>query len=222
MALSRRLAAVSSAAVLSLSLAACGGDDTAATDPGAGASASAPSQSDSAEGSVTAGVSEEHNEADTTFVQGMIPHHRQAVMMSELALDRAESPEVMALAEQINAAQGPEIDTMTGMLEVWGEEIPEDMPMGETEDMEGMDHGGMEGMSGMMTPEQMGDLESQQGAAFDRMFLEMMVEHHTGAIEMAQTQQADGENPEAIELAGQIESSQTEEIEEMQEVLAAL
>lgn len=161
----------------------------------------------------------EHNEADVTFAQQMIPHHEQAVEMAQMAASRAESEEVKELAADIEAAQGPEIETMTGWLEDWDEELPGD-------DMAGMDHGGgdMSGddsMAGMMSPEDMGELEAASGLDFDQMFLTMMIEHHQGAIEMARTEQSDGEYADAIALAEEIESAQTEEIVVMEDLLGS-
>lgn len=165
-------------------------------------------------------VSAAHAAADVEFAQQMIVHHRGAIEMAELAADRAQNPEVQALAEEIEAAQAPEIDTMSAWLQTWGEEVPEGMA-------DGMDHGDMGGMDamdmpGMMSPEQMQQLEEAEGAAFDRMFLELMTEHHRGAVQMAQTEQAQGESPEAIALAEQIEASQTAEIDRMQQLLQSL
>jgi uncharacterized protein (DUF305 family) len=148
------------------------------------------------------------NDADVTFAQGMIPHHRQAVEMAELAGDRAESQEVKDLAADIEAAQDPEIEQMTGWLEEW------DQPM----EMDGMDS--ME-MGGMMSEDQMSELEDATGADFDAMFLEMMIEHHEGAIVMAQEQVDDGKNAEAVALAEAIIEAQQDEIETMQGLLDA-
>ncbi len=172
-----------------LTLAACGNDD--GTDAGAG-----------------------HNDADVTFAQQMIPHHQQAIEMAELAETRASSQEVKDLAADIKGAQGPEIATMTGWLESWGEDVP-------SNDMSGMDHGNMAGdaMAGMMSEEEMAELGAVSGADFDQMFLTMMIEHHEGAIEMAQTEQEDGENSDAIALAEDIEAAQTSEIATMNELL---
>ena len=150
---------------------------------------------------------EDHNAADVTFATDMIPHHRQAVQMAEMAAPRAESPEVLQLAEEIAGAQEPEIETMSGWLEQWGEPVPDEMG--------GMDMGGM---PGMMSEDRMQGLEEATGMAFDQMFLEMMIEHHTGAIQMAQTEQSEGRYPEAIELAEQIESAQRDEVETMQDL----
>ncbi|MFE6648969.1 DUF305 domain-containing protein [Nocardioides sp. NPDC057772] len=155
-----------------------------------------------------------HNDADVAFAQQMIPHHQQAIEMADLAETRAESQEVKDLAADIEAAQGPEIETMTGWLESWDEDVPED-------GMSGMDHGDMssEEMTGMMSEEDMTNLENASGAEFDQMFLTMMIEHHEGAIEMAQTEQVDGEFPDATAMAEDIETAQAEEIETMRGLL---
>ncbi|MFE6510566.1 DUF305 domain-containing protein [Nocardioides sp. NPDC057767] len=183
----KTLTAAALAATL-LTLAACGGEDGSDTTAG-------------------------HNDADVTFAQQMIPHHEQAIDMAEAAESRAESQEVKDLAADIEAAQGPEIETMTGWLESWGEDVPDG-------GMSDMDHGDMsDDMSGMMSEEDMTALENATGAEFDQMFLTMMIEHHEGAIEMAKTEQADGESADAKALAEDIETAQAEEIQTMQELL---
>ena len=187
-----------------------GGDDTAGME--------AMDSGTSAESSASAENSDESaafNNADVTFVQGMIPHHRGALTMAQMADGRAEAPRVVDLANRIEAAQEPEIETMTGWLEEWGEPLPE-------EDMGGMDHGSggmdMEGMS----EEDMTALDSSSGAEFDRMFLDMMIPHHQGAVEMAETEIADGSDQDAVEMAREIVESQTAEIQEMQTLLTEL
>lgn len=154
-----------------------------------------------------------HNDADVAFAQGMIPHHRQAVAMSALAAGRTETPEILDLAARIGAAQGPEIDTMTAWLQEWDAELP-------AGGMADMDHGGMSGMDGMMTPQQMGRLEQSTGPAFDRLFLEQMTEHHEGAVVMARTELAQGADPDALALARVIVDSQQAEIDEMADLLS--
>lgn len=151
------------------------------------------------------------NDADVTFAKGMIPHHEQAIEMAMLAEDRAGSREVKQLAASIEAAQDPEIQTMTGWLETWGEDVPEHEG--------GMDHGSGDDMFGMMSSQDMEELEAASGEEFDQMFLTMMTEHHEGAIEMAQIEQADGENPDALALAEKIETDQQTEIQTMQRLL---
>ncbi len=130
-------------------------------------------------------------------------------MMSELAAGRSENPDVLALSEEISAAQGPEIETMTTFLQAWNAEVPAPM--------EGMET--MEGMSGMMSPEDMADLEAADGDMFDQMFLQMMIEHHQGAVEMAQIELDEGANPQATELAAEIIEAQESEIATMEELL---
>ncbi|HVL85011.1 MAG TPA: DUF305 domain-containing protein [Pseudonocardia sp.] len=208
--LTHLLAGATASALL---LAGCGGGQETATttSPGAGAASS------------TTAAEAEHNEADVVFAQGMIPHHRQAVAMAELAASRTDDPEVLDLAGRVGLAQEPEIELMISWLEEWDAEVPEGTGMPGM-DGGGMNHGGMDGggMGGMMTPEQMTQLEQGSGSAFDRMFLEMMTEHHRGAIEMAQTQLAEGADPEALELAQTIIETQRAEIEEMEQLLQQL
>lgn len=151
------------------------------------------------------------NDADVTFAQEMIPHHLQATEMAELAEGRTTNQEVLDLAAGIIAAQQPEIDTMSGWLESWDEDVPSD-----SGDMEGMDHGSSSEMPGMMSDEDMSKLEGLSGAAFDDEFLTMMIEHHQGAIEMASTEEADGTYPQAVALAEKIQKDQAAEIQKME------
>lgn len=162
----------------------------------------------------TAASSRQFSTADVTFATDMIPHHQQAVEMAELAADRADSPEVRQLAEDIEAAQGPEIEAMTQWLKDWGQEIPS----GST-DHGDMGHGGSQEMPGMMDESEMRRLTDSGGAAFDRMFLQMMVAHHEGALEMARIEQANGENADAVALAERIQADQEAEIAKMDELL---
>lgn len=159
-------------------------------------------------------TSSQFNDADVAFAQSMIPHHEQAIEMAELAADRAGSDEVRQLAQDIEAAQGPEIAQMKAWLDQWGQEAT---PPG------GMDHGDMGhgDTGGMMTEDDMNMLEATNGADFDRMFLEMMIEHHEGAIDMARTELANGENPDAVALAEQIETDQEAEIAKMKGLLGS-
>lgn len=164
--------------------------------------------------SVSSGpVAAEHNAADVAFAQGMIPHHNQAIEMSRLAPTRAASQEVKDLAVKIEQAQAPELNQMNGMLAAWGAPAPQP---GSTS-MAGMPMGGM--MPGMMGEGQMQQLSSASGAAFDRAFLQMMIEHHTGAIQMAQTELAQGQSPQAKQLAQAIINDQQSEILQMQVLL---
>lgn len=147
------------------------------------------------------------NDADATFAQMMIPHHEQAVEMAELAATRAEDPEVKELAEKIKGAQDPEIQTMKSWLEKWGKSTSG-----------GMNHE----MPGIMSADAMKKLEQAKGKAFDKQFATLMIAHHEGAIEMAKTEQAQGADPAAKELATAIVSAQQAEIEQMRAILARL
>jgi len=182
--------------VAALVMAGCGGDNTAGAP----------------HGGTTQGQhqAQDHNQADVTFAQGMIPHHAQAIAMAQLAPDRAQSPQVKDLARRIEQAQGPEIETMTSWLQSWDAEIPSTAESGG-------DHGGTG--AGMMDPQQMQQLEQATGAEFDRLFLQMMIRHHEGAVDMAQTELANGQDPAAKQLAQQIIDTQQAEIQEMQALL---
>lgn len=198
----RRTTLAATAGVAALVLAACGGGghDMGSMESDSSLSASA---------SAKAG---DHNDADVDFATEMIQHHRQAVEMADLAADRASSQEVKDLATKIKGAQDPEIKMMSGWLTSWGEEVLADMSGMEGHDMSS-------GMPGMMSSEDMGKLEKASGAEFDRMFLEMMVEHHGGAIEMAKTEKADGKYGDATKLADDVITAQTAEIEQMNKML---
>jgi uncharacterized protein (DUF305 family) len=204
------------ASLAAVVLAACGSSATPASPaaaPTTTATAAAPSAAAAA-----------HNDADVAFVQGMIPHHAQAVQMSQLAEQRATNPQVKQLATRIAQAQGPEIQQMQAMLATWG------LPAQPTDaagmsGMNGMDHGNMQGMpgtAGMMSDQQMQQLGAVSGAAFDRMWLQMMIEHHTGAIQMSQTELRDGLNADAKALAQKIIDAQQTEITEMQNLLTTI
>lgn len=155
---------------------------------------------------------DDHNDADVTFAQEMIPHHAQAVQMSDMLLAKDDvDPEVVDLAEQIKDAQAPEIETMSGWLEQWGEDVP-------ATDMGSMDMDSMN-MDGMMSSEDMSALDAAESTDAAQLFLEGMTEHHQGAIEMAEQEVEDGEAPEAIDLAETIIDSQQAEIDEMEQLV---
>jgi uncharacterized protein (DUF305 family) len=184
---------------------------------------------------------EAHNQADVVFAQHMIPHHQQAIEMSDMLLPKQGiDPRVIELANQIKAAQGPEIQQMQGWLTQWGSpQMPTssgmpghgDMPM-PSGDMPG--HGSMPttsgmpsmsgtpGMSGMMSEQDMAALQNAQGVEAGKLFLTQMITHHEGAITMAQTEIKDGQYPAAVELARSIVTSQQKEIETMKGILATL
>ena len=176
-------------------------------------------------GSATEVSTTEHNDADVTFASDMITHHAQALSMVDLTLNRPLDPEVQALAEDIRAAQGPEIETMADWLTKWGEEVPETMrdhanAGHDMDDMsDNMDDMGHDDMPGMMTADDMDALENASDSEFQDMWLEMMIEHHEGAVEMAEAETEDGRFKDAVDLAGQISDAQKQEIDTMQGLL---
>jgi uncharacterized protein (DUF305 family) len=156
----------------------------------------------------------DHNDHDVQFAQEMIVHHQQALDMAKMVPGRSTNAQVLDLAKRIEGAQDPEIKTMTAWLSQWGA-----APTASS--MPGMDHGSMDHGSGtgMMTAEEMTKLGQATGAEFDRMWTEMMIKHHQGAIEMSKTHIDKGGNAESKKLAQDIITAQQAEITEMQELL---
>ena len=169
----------------------------------------------------------EHNDVDVAFATDMIQHHAQALSMIDLTLDRPLDPQVQRMADSIREAQAPEIETFSDWLTDWDEEIPETMRdhSNAGHDMHGDIGDSMDGMAsdlpGMMTADEMNALQDASDAEFQAMWLEMMIEHHAGAIEMAETAQEDGQYKPAIELATDIVESQSAEIERMEDLLGS-
>jgi uncharacterized protein (DUF305 family) len=221
-----RVGAITAAAGLFLVLAACGSDTSAHSGSMSGMNHS--SASSSTTSGASASVDAKHNGADVSFTQDMIVHHNGAIEMADLATTRASSQQVSDLASRIKDAQGPEITQMTSWLRAWNEPVDgSDM-----DSMSGMDHSSTSADSapsstsmdattsmGMMTEEQMSQLQAATGAGFDRMFLQMMTVHHQGAIAMAQSEQTNGSNSQAIALARSIQTSQSAEVTEMSRLL---
>jgi uncharacterized protein (DUF305 family) len=199
--------AVVAALAASLGLAGCaagtgssGGNSTHGADHG----------SPSAMSNMMPDANAEHNRADIVFAQMMIPHHAQAVEMSDVVLAKPDLPaEVSALATRIKDAQGPEIEAMNGWLKSWN--VSAAM----------RDHSG-HGMSGMVDEEGIGKLKAAQGTEAARLFMEQMTGHHEGAVDMAQQEIGAGKYPEAVELARDIVRTQEAEITEMKQLMAGL
>jgi len=164
----------------------------------------------------------EFNATDVGFAQGMIPHHAQAIEMADMAVAANAGPQVLALAERIKAAQNPEIQTMSTWLRRWNQTVP-DVAQGsmtnDSHDMADMD--GMM-MDEMMSTADMTRLAASKGAAFDRLWVELMIQHHEGAVRMAKDDVAGGKDPAARALASSIVISQETEIREMNALLVQL
>ncbi|KUI16078.1 DUF305 domain-containing protein [Mycobacterium lehmannii] len=189
-----------------------------------------------------------HNDADVAFAQGMIPHHQQATEMSDILLGKQGiDPQIVSLANQIKNAQGPEIKQMEGWLRDWNVAptpsaptttgMPGNMPghhdgmpghhdnmPGHHDNMPGHDghmgdKPGMGAGHGMMSAADMMALQSAQGADAGRLFLTQMIQHHQGAIMMAQHEIHHGQYPATVEMARSIVTTQQDEISTMQEIL---
>lgn len=217
--MNKNLFAFSTAAVaITLALSGCAGgsgsagSSTPAMDHSSPAGAAPPAGSPAS--------TADHNAADATFARMMIPHHAQAVQMSDMILRKQQIPApVTALATRIKAAQGPEIETMTRWLTSWNEPVtmPSDHASGHASG-----HAMDGGMAGMMGEEDLKKLDAAQGTAAAKLFLTQMIAHHEGAVTMARTESSSGKYPDALQLSKDIASSQEAEIREMKELLAAL
>lgn len=186
---------------LMIGLAACGDDE-----PAGNASAKQ-----------TASNGDVFNGVDVRFATDMIPHHAQAIEMVTLTAGRPIAPDVLEIADAIRATQALEVETMVDWLTAWGEPVP----------ATSLDHSNAghdmgkahDAMPGMMSEAEMAELASAPDDEFQDLWLEMMIEHHQGAIEMSRAEQSDGEFALTITLAKSIEAAQREEIDRMQLLL---
>jgi uncharacterized protein (DUF305 family) len=202
------------AAVAALTIAAC--SDNASSTPATPTTSSSTGMSATMPGMDHGGSSAaeapsatrtDFNDADVTFLDMMYPHHAQAVEMAKLVPSRSQNPQLIELAANIEKAQAPEMAQFAALLASFGKPAPENA-----------DHSGM-AMPGIMTAEQMTALQGLSGTAFDTMFLQMMIDHHTGAIDMSNTELRGGTNPDAKKLAQDIITAQQAEITEMKGML---
>jgi len=164
------------------------------------------------------------NEADELFVRMMVPHHAQALEMCALARTRAKDRQVVALARRIQGAQGPEMLMLSSWLQARGIEVPrtvDDLASHEGHtDHEA--HGEAMASHGMLTDQQMAELARARGAEFDRLFLAGMIQHHQGAVTMADTAMAEGSDMLALEVAADISAGQSAEIERIRDIRRGL
>lgn len=163
------------------------------------------------------------SEADVRFMTDMIAHHAQAVVMSRLAPTHGADPVIQTLAARIINSQRDEIATMRAWLTERGRPVPS-VPL-KTMDPEvhGMAH--PEGVPGMLTPEQLRELEQARGSEFDRLFLSYMIEHHRGAVVMVEDLFATAgaaQGARTFQLASDIQADQKAEIRRMERLLATL
>lgn len=168
-------------------------------------------------------VKTSYSPADVAFMQGMIVHHQQAVDMAALVKGRTNNPDIIAVAGRIDAGQADEMKFMRNWLTERGEPLA----------MPAMDHSQHAGhmmmpghsMKGMASPEQMAELAASSGTAFDRLFLQLMIPHHKGALDMVEEllrQQGSAYDPVMFQFTSDVNSDQKAEIERMNKVLAGL
>jgi uncharacterized protein (DUF305 family) len=168
-----------------------------------------------------------HNQVDMDYFADMIHHHLQALEMSDLAPDRAQDPAVLALADRIRDVQAAEIHGLAAWLQERELPVPVELEQGDgtgprlPDGVAEHDHGAMS-MPGMLTDEQMADLAAASGTEFDRLYLESMIQHHEGAVDMSVTVLNEGTDERADELATDIGAGQQAEIGRMQDLLAGL
>lgn len=186
-----RTLAIAASLTLGLTLASCSTNDSS-SDAGSSASSSSAASA--------------HDDQDVMFAQMMLPHHEQAVEMSDALLAKGDGvdPDVATLAEQIKAEQGPEIIQLASWLQGWGE--PSESG---------------HSMSGMMSDSDMTDLDQASARDAGKLFLQQMVQHHEGAVDMARSEVDKGMNTDAVAMAKSIVSSQTEQITQMKDMLAS-
>lgn len=159
-----------------------------------------------------------NNEEDVELLRGMIPHSEQAVIMSEAVLGKdGIDPAVAALAEEVVATEGPEIEEMRELLDDCGGEEPVAV-----DDHAAHGHGEEGGISGMLTAEELAELETAEGADAARLYLERMIAHSEGAVDMAQLHGEVGAKPEVLELSERVVEDQRAEVDRMKALLAAL
>lgn len=218
----RRPLSVAAAIALTVGLVACSGEDDRPEVDGTIVQPGKPGEDSEELDEAPEVKPAEANDADVQFAQMMIPHHAQALEMSELAPDAGGSEQVRTLADRINGAQRPEIVLMAGWLTDQGHDAPTkkqidsgDIPM----EHHGGHGGGEHAMEGMATEAQMKALSKAEGEDFDVLFLQLMIRHHEGAISMTSDVLRDGSDRQISELASGMASDQGVEIDRMSRLL---
>lgn len=188
-----------------------------------------------------------YTDGDVRFMQSMIPHHRQALVMTELVEERTDSRDIRLIAERIAVSQRDEIARMARWLSDRGEEVPEDHGAGHGGEAHGGEHGGMDhagmqhdaetharhmaeaashaSMPGMLSAAELESLRAASGAEFDRLFLDLMIRHHEGALVMVEelfASPSSGQEPEIFQLAADVDADQRMEIDRMYQLRRSL
>ena len=160
--------------------------------------------------------------ADVHFMSGMIHHHAQAVLIAKWAPIHGASAELQRLAERIVVGQNDEIALMQNWLRDRGEPVPDGSAGPMKMQMNGMEHEML--MPGMLTDEQLAQLDAARGMAFDRLFLTLMIQHHEGAVTMVDElfgSPGAGQDEVVFRFASDVYADQTTEIDRMEKMLAA-
>jgi uncharacterized protein (DUF305 family) len=163
------------------------------------------------------------NPGDVSFMKGMIPHHAQAVLIAGWAPSHGARDDVQRLCERIVVAQRDEITMMQNWLRSKAQEVPAADAKGMTMTMDGMTHSML--MPGMLTDQQLEELDAARGSQFDRLFLQAMIKHHLGAISMVEDlEKVDGarQDETVFRFSQDVYADQTTEIERMQKMLASI
>jgi uncharacterized protein (DUF305 family) len=203
------------AAAALVAIAASAADSTAQQPATSGQPTLSPAQRAKADNGVPPYV-----QADIQFIQGMIAHHAQAITMARMAPTHGAQPAIRVLAERIDVSQKDEIDFMQRWLKARGQTVPDANAHAAHS---GMDMPGMPAlMPGMLTPEQMAQLEKATGAEFDRLFLTFMIQHHLGALTMVEQLFAShgaAQDDDVFKFASDVGADQSSEIGRMQRML---
>ena len=174
-------------------------------------SACSSSAHQAATGSPSTSSAQPHNSTDVTFAQNMTPCHKQAIQMSEIILTKQGlDPRVVQVANQIKAAEGPDVEGMQSWLSQWQQPMTPSSAAGMP---------AMQGMTGMASPEQMTALQNAVGADATKQFLTMMIQNHQHAIMLAQSEIDSGQYPPAVAMAHSIATAEQQEVYTMQVIL---
>ena len=221
----KKILSISSVAMLAVvGLCACGPANDQATGQAAPAGKAqaeapaivqpgAPGQASTVVAKVPAYHDNNYTDADVKFMQGMIHHHTQALLMVAMIATHQASPELVAMGQKIQLSQSGEIQSMKDWLTARKQDVPMMMPDGSAH----TGHGNLAPMPGMLTPEQMKALDAARGAKFDELFLTGMIRHHKGALKMvADLREAGGgKEPNIGDFLNEVDNDQRMEIVRM-------
>jgi uncharacterized protein (DUF305 family) len=163
-----------------------------------------------------------HNDIDVDFAQMMLVHTRQSVDLVALASERSDQPEILQLTGQLAVTDAETIEEMTGLLESWGEDVPDEIALTDMDHSQ-MDHAGI-GMGFMagISDDQVTLLSSLDGEPFDKKFLRFILTHRGAGVAMAQSERIYGQSGELTKMAKSIESEQADEMQTIQDLMKTI